>query len=209
MFPNNLSQRGIKKTGMTSREKILAAVKNNQPALLDLPELHIENAIQYEDKFVQFVSVLKGIGGTVVEITNTKEIVDYVQNTFENHQNIVSTIPGLHPIKMLEESLDAHFLENIEVAIIKALFGVAENGSVWLTDEEMKIRALPFICQHLAVLLNKSDFVNNMQEGYELIGNSNYDFGVFIAGPSKTADIEQALVLGAHGPLSMTVFILK
>jgi L-lactate dehydrogenase complex protein LldG len=193
---------------MTSREKILAAVKNNQPALLDLPTLNDEGAVQYEDKFAQFSTVLKGIGGTVVEITNTKEIVDYVHYTFENHQNFVTTIPGLDSIKMLDEMLDAHFLENIEVAIVKALCGIAENGSVWLTDEEMKIRALPFICQHLSVVLNKTDLVNNIQQAYQFIGDSNYEFGAFIAGPSKTADIEQSLVLGAHGPKTMTVFVL-
>jgi len=176
--------------------------------LQDLPGLNMGEAVQYEDKLVQFTTVLKGIGGTVVEITDTKEIVDYVSYTFENHQNFVTTIPGLDSIKMLDENLDAHFLENIEVAIVKALFGVAENGSVWLTDEEMRIRALPFICQHLTILINKNDLVNNMQEAYQLIGENKYNFGVFIAGPSKTADIEQSLVLGAHGPKTMTVFVM-
>lgn len=193
---------------MTSREKILAAVKNNQPALLDLPELHPGNAIRYENAFVQFSTVLKGIGGTVVEINHTDEIADHVNSTFANHQNFVTTIPGLGAIKMLDENLDAHFLENIEVAIVAVSFGVAENGSVWLTEAEMKIRALPFICQHLVVVLNKKDIVHNMQEAYELIENNSYEFGVFIAGPSKTADIEQSLVLGAHGPKTMTVFVL-
>jgi L-lactate dehydrogenase complex protein LldG len=193
---------------MNSREKILSAVKNNQPAAVNLPELHPDQAVQYEDKFAQFATVLKSIGGTVVEITNTKEIVDYIRYTFENHQNFVTTIPGLDSIKMLDETLDAHFLENIEVAIVKAAFGVAENGSVWLTDDEIRIRALPFICQHLSVLLNKKELVSNMQEAYRLIGDDSYNFGVFIAGPSKTADIEQSLVLGAHGPKTMTVFVL-
>jgi L-lactate dehydrogenase complex protein LldG len=90
---------------------------------------------------------------------------------------------------------------------VNAIFAVAENGAVWITNDEMRIRALPFICEHLAVVINKKDIVNNMQEAYERIGNNAYDFGVFIAGPSKTADIEQSLVLGAHGPKTMTVFI--
>ncbi|MGF2412378.1 LutC/YkgG family protein [Ferruginibacter sp.] len=193
---------------MSSKEKILAAVKLNQPALQQLPDLGNLNAIQYEDTFLQFSTVLKTIGGTVVEIKNTDEIIEYVKNNFSNVQNFVTTLPELPEIKMLDEKLDAHFLENIEVAIIRALFGVAENGSVWVTDEEMKIRALPFICQHLAVLLHKKDLVNNMHEAYNLIGAKQYDFGVFIAGPSKTADIEQSLVLGAHGPKTMTVFVI-
>jgi L-lactate dehydrogenase complex protein LldG len=193
---------------MNSREKILAAVKANQPALQELPPMPRNEAIRYEDRYAQFATVLKAIGGNIVEITNTKEIVDYAKYTFANHQNFVTTLPGLEGIDMLDEQLDPHVLENIEVAILKAVIGVAENGSVWITEEEMRIRALPFICQHLSVVLNKSDFVNNMHEAYDRIGNSNHGFGVFIAGPSKTADIEQSLVLGAHGPKTMTVFIL-
>lgn len=194
---------------MSSREKILAAVKTNQPALQQLPELEQLNAIRYDDNLLQFATVLTTIGGKIVEIKNTDEIIEYVKNNFSNHQNYVTTLPGLNEIKMLDEHLDPHFLENIEVAVVKAVFGVAENGSVWLTGDEMKIRALPFICQHLAVVLHKKDLVSNMHEAYQLIGNNHYDFGVFIAGPSKTADIEQSLVLGAHGPKTMTVFMLS
>jgi len=71
------------------------------------------------------------------------------------------------------------------------------------------IRVLPFITQHLAVVLSRKNIVHNMQEAYERIGTVPYGFGVFIAGPSKTADIEQSLVLGAHGPKTMTVFLLN
>lgn len=193
---------------MSSREKILAAVKNNQPALQQLPVLEQLNAIQYEDNFLQFKTVLTTIGGKVAEINNTNEIIEYVKNNFSVHQNYVTTLSLLSGIKMLDETLDPHFLENIEVAVIAAAFGVAENGAIWVTDDEMKIRALPFICQHLAVVLHKKDLVSNMQQAYSLIGKSDYGFGVFIAGPSKTADIEQSLVLGAHGPKTMTVFVL-
>jgi L-lactate dehydrogenase complex protein LldG len=194
---------------MSSKEKILAAVKLNQPALQQLPHLERLDAVQYDNNFLQFTAVLKTIGGNVVEVKDTNEIIEYVTNNFSNAQNFVTTIPQLTGIKMLDEKLDAHFLENIEVAVIPALFAVAENGAVWVTGKEIKIRALPFICQHLAVVLNKIDVVANMHEAYNLIGDKQYDFGVFIAGPSKTADIEQSLVLGAHGPKTMTVFVMQ
>ena len=193
---------------MNSRDKILAAVKSNQP---DRPATVVPSpaaAIRYEDKCVQFTNTLKSIGGTVVEITSIKEVSDYIRYSFPEPEHFVTTIDGLDGIQMLDEKLQPHTLENIEVAILEAQFAVAENGAVWLIDKEMKVRALPFICQHLAVLLNKKNIVNNMHEAYQLIGSDAYEFGVFIAGPSKTADIEQSLVLGAHGPKSMTVFVL-
>jgi L-lactate dehydrogenase complex protein LldG len=98
-------------------------------------------------------------------------------------------------------------LSDVEVGIIEAKMGVAENGAVWVTEEELKVRALPFICEHLVALVKEEDIVSNMHEAYERIREGDYGFGVFIAGPSKTADIEQSLVLGAHGPKTMTVLI--
>lgn len=192
----------------SSRDKILTAVKNNQPAAENPPEPSTAAGIRYDDKPGQFANTLKAIGGTVIEITSIKEIADYVLYSFSHPENFVTTITALDQVQMLDEKLDPHTLENIEVAILKAQFAVAENGAVWLTERETKIRALPFICQHLAVLLDKKDIVNNMHEAYQLIGSDAYEFGVFIAGPSKTADIEQSLVLGAHGPKTMTVFVL-
>ena len=102
---------------------------------------------------------------------------------------------------------DPHELSDVDIAIIEAEFAVAENGSVWVTDQRMGLRALPFICQHLVVVVPAGNIVATMLEAYEKIGSADYSFGTFIAGPSKTADIEQSLVLGAHGPKTMTVFL--
>ena len=103
---------------------------------------------------------------------------------------------------------DAHSLENVDLAIIPAHFGVAENGAMWVTDSLVQYRVLPFITQQLAIVVNRKDIVYNLHQAYQKIAGTNYDFGVFIAGPSKTADIEQSLVLGAHGPKGMTLYLL-
>jgi L-lactate dehydrogenase complex protein LldG len=70
-------------------------------------------------------------------------------------------------------------------------------------------RVLPYIAQHLAVIVREDSIVSTMHDAYAKIASEDYGFGGFIGGPSKTADIEQALVLGAHGPLSMTVYLIK
>jgi len=91
--------------------------------------------------------------------------------------------------------------------VAEAQFGVAENGAVWITDTDIETRVLPFICEHLVMVLSRENIVATMHDAYEIIGLDHYGFGVFIAGPSKTADIEQSLVLGAHGPKTMTVIL--
>ncbi len=99
-------------------------------------------------------------------------------------------------------------LENVSVAILAGHFAVAENGAVWITEEKMGDRVLPFICEHLVLVVDASAVHESMQDAYELLDSSDHSFGTFIAGPSKTADIEQSLVLGAHGPKTLTVFLL-
>jgi L-lactate dehydrogenase complex protein LldG len=144
----------------------------------------------------------------VVEVKDLNEVSQYVQHTFSGAQKCVTTVQQLTGVSQLNANDNAHALQNIELAIINAQFAVAENGAVWLTENDYKIRVLPFICNHLAVIIDKNNIVNTMHQAYDLIANTNYGFGVFIAGPSKTADIEQSLVLGAHGPKTMTVFIM-
>ena len=102
-----------------------------------------------------------------------------------------------------------HAFENVDLAILKGHFGVAENGAVWITDKLMGDRSIPFISQHLALVINKQDIVPTLQEAYERIDYDPYEYGTVIAGPSKTADIEQSLVLGAHGPKSLIVFLMS
>ena len=138
------------------------------------------------------------------------EVRNLLHENFDFAKRIVTTLPNLTDIaELVTAENDPHSFEDVEVAIIKAHFSVAENGAVWLTDELMGQRIIPFICQHLAVIIRAEDIVPTLHEAYEIIGTGDYGFGGFIGGPSKTADIEQALVLGAHGPLSMTVYMLK
>ena len=81
------------------------------------------------------------------------------------------------------------------------------GGAVWI-EQDVKQRAIYFIAEKLVILLNKNKIVNNMHEAYKLIDTGEYGFGTFISGPSKTADIEQALVMGAHGARDVMVVLI-
>jgi len=193
---------------MTSREEILAKVKNNQPGPRPLPA-DLSTVSGGKDSLTQFKTVLTNIGGAVVEVTNFEEIAQYIQQEFKDKKRLISTIAELTSVTESGwENKDPHSYEDVDLAVIKAHFGVAENAALWITEDLMHQRAVPFICQQLAVVVNKANIVATMHDAYTRIGDAEYGFGSFIAGPSKTADIEQSLVLGAHGPKSMTVFLL-
>ncbi|MCB0630744.1 MAG: LUD domain-containing protein, partial [Lewinella sp.] len=92
--------------------------------------------------------------------------------------------------------------------ILPAQLGVAENAAVWLTEAEMGQRVVPFIAEHLVLVLDRKDVVSDMHQAYKRIEIDEPGFGLFIAGPSKTADIEQSLVIGAQGPRTWLVILV-
>jgi L-lactate dehydrogenase complex protein LldG len=103
--------------------------------------------------------------------------------------------------------VDVHNFSKLDLAILKGQFGVAENGAIWLDDSELRLRAIPFITEHLVIVISRDSLVATMHQAYDRIGDQHSGFGLFIAGPSKTADIEQSLVIGAHGAKSLMVVL--
>ncbi|MCW3090631.1 MAG: hypothetical protein JWP81_1700 [Ferruginibacter sp.] len=194
---------------MNSREKILEAVLKNQPELTGLPDITMfkgdtNGAVQ------KYMDIFKTIGGTSFLVNDINAIKVLINDHFDNAKRIVTTLTELSDrFELISTNTDPHEYNDIELAIISAHFAVAENGAVWLTEELMGQRIIPYICQHLAVVVDAENILPTLHEAYEKIGIGDYGFGGFIGGPSKTADIEQALVLGAHGPLTMTVFIIN
>jgi L-lactate dehydrogenase complex protein LldG len=195
---------------MNSREKILSAVIANQPELVSLPDLSFFET-NTPGSLDQFTTVLKAVGGFVHHVNSYDEVIDILLAVNGENKKIISTIAQLAAYYNEEyfTAPQTADMQDVDVAILKGRFGVAENGAVWITDQEMRQRALPFICQHLAIIIDADSIVPTMHAAYRLISDITYNFATFIAGPSKTADIEQSLVIGAHGPRSMTVFVMS
>ena len=196
---------------MTSRERILEAVKESQPDLRELPNLDLfyQNQNTNEENLANFIYTVELIGAKVYQVQDYQQIIGQLKADFDlTGKRVVSAVAELNSFADQYNGLDNHELANIELMVLPTHFAVAENGACWVDDELYRERLLPFIPQHLAFILKKEDIVPTMHHAYERIADKKYGYGAFIAGPSKTADIEQSLVLGAHGPRSLRVFVI-
>ena len=194
---------------MTSKEKILKNIKdNNIVKNVKLPSY--ENfGIKFDNKFETFSTMIESVGGKALLIEKDK-LDETIKALYPEENQIASNVEFCSLGNFDANSCDdAHDLKDIDLAIVKGNFAVAENGAIWMKNEENRHRALYFIAQNIVIVIDEKDILNNMHEAYEKINFENVGYGVFISGPSKTADIEQSLVIGAHGPKSGYVIFIK
>jgi L-lactate dehydrogenase complex protein LldG len=124
-------------------------------------------------------------------------------------RQVVSLVSGVGRASLDIRALpDPHGLKDLDVAILPGDFAVAENGAVWLDGRSLHHRAVFVITDHLVLVVGAGEVVANMHEAYARLEGRERAYGLFISGPSKTADIEQALVIGAQGARSCTVFLV-
>ena len=192
----------------SSRNKILATVKRNQPGASALPVI-INHNQDYPDVIAKYIEVLRFIGGEAHLVGDYAQVLSIIKGNFAHAKRIVSTCEELSSVAEINPFVeDPHDFSDVDLFITTSNLAVAENGAVWIKDDQLPARALPFITQQLAVIIKKENIVATMHDAYDVIANTDYGYAAFIAGPSKTADIEQSLVLGAHGSKTMTIFIL-
>jgi L-lactate dehydrogenase complex protein LldG len=176
---------------MSSREDILARVRRNQPAAVALPEVPLFDALVHD-----FRTNLERMGGEFATSIDLRK-------KFPDARVIVSTVPEVQGNRPLPD--DPRKLEDVDVGVVRARFGVAETGSVWLSEREFGLNALGFLPQHLVVLLDPKAIVPNLHHAYRHPAFREARYAVLMTGPSATADIEGILVRGAQGIRSLTV----
>ena len=198
-----------------TRDRILRNVHANRASPLEMPSLDHEWQ-KFGDAIAQFRAVLSSIGAQS-EVLPDKPATDAwlrEKNEYASAQCCVSLVAGVGHSTIDEANLvTPHELANLDWAVLPGEFGVAENGSIWVTARPTRHRAVYFLCEHLVLVLPQNKIVHNMHQAYERLSglgtDGRTDYGTFVAGPSKTADIEQSLVIGAQGPRSLDVLIVE
>ena len=192
---------------MSSRETILANIRRNTGTRQEMPDLSAMETIVYPDKLKTFAEVLAAAGGKAVELQPGEEVNAVIRREFPDAKRIASNLPEITCATFNPDEVeDPRMLNGTDLAVITGEFGVAENAAVWI-PRMVRHKGLYFISNALVILLDKTQLVNTMNEAYHLTAQADYNYGVFMSGPSKTADIEQALVFGAHGPIQVTVLL--
>ena len=194
---------------MSSRDLILSRISENKPELLNLPDIDASIFDAGLDITKEFIKKVEIVGGNVLNTASNDNAVSQMASLFPDAKVKYSTLDNSEAFNTLDLSAikKPQDLEDLDILILESNLAVAENGAVWINDKQLPMRVLPFITKHLVVIVSKESIVPYMHQAYNKLSETSNDFGVFIAGPSKTADIEQSLVIGAHGALSLTIFL--
>lgn len=192
---------------MSSREEILASIRKNTKVRYDKPDIEDMKRLTYPDKIEQFCAISRAVGGTAIVLEEGENVNQVIRRTYPDATRIASVLPEVSCATFNPDNVDdPKELDGTEVAVIAGEMGVAENGAIWI-PQEVKYKAIYFISERLVILLDRNKIVNTMFDAYRELVGQEYPFGTFISGPSKTADIEQALVMGAHGAREVLVIL--
>lgn len=195
---------------MTARDEMLSRLRRNAPRETPLPDLS-RLGVKYADPLTQYAESLKAVGGSCLRAADLAA-ADRAVRELAVHgaaKKIASLVPGVGQGNVdLAAIAEPRQLEGLDLAILRGELAVAENGAVWVDARVLPHRAVFVIAEHLVLVVDAGAVVNDMHEAYARLADRPVGYGTFISGPSKTADIEQALVIGAQGPRSCTVVLV-
>ena len=192
---------------MSSRDAILGAIRANKPAPRSRPEIPLFDRTGRDDRLARFVEAFKAMGGTWLKPV-PGEPLRPLRERLASAAVVVSRIPELAGTRELDLDQEAASLDDVDVAVVRAAFGVAETGTVAFTETELGINTLAYLAQHLIVLLDPADIVADIHAAYLRPEFSRTRYLVFHTGPSATADIEGVLIRGAQGVRSLSILPL-
>jgi L-lactate dehydrogenase complex protein LldG len=191
---------------MSSRDDILASIRANRPHVVrQLPHVPLFDDNPPTSLLSAFKDALHRMGGVFLDPPASGDILDPVRAKVENVKVVCSTVPEIAGNRDIAGVGASRDLADVDFAIVRACFAVAETGSVLLSDADLKVNAVAYLAQHLIVLLDPADIVVNLHHAYRRPEFRDRHYACFHTGPSATADIEGVLIHGAQGVRSLSV----
>lgn len=194
---------------MSTKEEILSRYRRNMKVTgqYDMPDFEKLKGVEYGNPLEQFAAMSENVGSHVIELAAGEDVNGVIKRQYPDAKVFASSLPEITIADRNPDTVaEAQDLNGTDVGIVRGEIGVAENGCVWI-PQTMKEKAVCFISEYLVILLSRKNIVSNMHEAYERIQFTDYGYGSFISGPSKTADIAQALVMGAQAARGVTVIL--
>jgi len=191
---------------MNARESIMAAIHDAKPAIVPRPDIRsaVARFTQRPNLTETFAESVALAGARFVEGPRS-ELPRLIAAAYPDRGRRVSVMEASDAAG---EEPSPHSFADTDVFICEATLAVAENGAVWLPLSRLRHRSAVFLATNVIIVVDRARIVADLHEAYASLDVASDGFGVFVAGPSKTADIEQALVIGAHGPTSLTIVLV-
>jgi len=194
---------------MSGRDDILMSIRENRPrADRPLPEVPLFDGNAPASLMSAFKESLQRMGGIFLEPPRSGDPLAPVREKVASAKVVCSTVPEIGGNRYIAGITAPQQLADVDIAVVRAAFAVAETGSVLLSDAELRINALAYLSQHLIVLLDPADIVVNLHHAYRRTEFRSRHYACFHTGPSATADIEGVLIHGAQGVRSLSVLLV-
>ena len=194
---------------MSARDDLLASIRKNRPQVTrPLPDVPLFDARRPASLLSEFKENLERMGGLFLDPPAAGDVVAPVRTKIAGAKVVCSTVPEIAGNRDLAAVREPGELADVDFAIVRAAFAVAETGSVLLSDSELRVNAVAYLAQHLIVLLDPADIVVNIHHAYRRPEFRSGRYAAFHTGPSATADIEGVLIHGAQGVRSLSVLPL-
>jgi L-lactate dehydrogenase complex protein LldG len=207
--------------GVTGRES------DRKAAVADRLKTHTQNLIPARARQPQATlakilrEYLEGQSATVVEVASASDLPAEIAGFLRN-KNLPLTIRlGDDPLwqslpwdrEPALERTSGKALGSDSAGLARALAGVAETGTLVFTSGKDNPTTINYVPETHMVVLRARDIVGAYEDMWDMVranqGEGQMPRAVnFISGPSRTADIEQQLVMGAHGPRRLHVMIV-
>jgi L-lactate dehydrogenase complex protein LldG len=194
---------------MSSRDEIFASIRANRPKLeRPLPAVPLFDADRPASLVGAFKESLERMGGKFLEPPAAGDMLAPVRAKIANAKVVCSLVPEIAGNRDIAGVRAPRDVADVDFAIVRAAFGVAETGSILLNDRGLRINAVAYLAQHLIALLDPADIVVNLHHAYRRPEFRDSHYAVFHTGPSATADIEGVLIHGAQGVRSLSILPL-